>query len=288
MSQRIDVRPMGATHTPGRFARGSVFFVGTATVILRYGGFTILTDPNFLHQGDHVHLGYGMTSRRLTEPAIDISQLPAIDLVVLSHYHGDHFDPLVERRLDKRVPIYTTPHAARELRRKGFRTTHAIDTWSWEELAKGDARLRITAMPGRHGPGPLTHLLPPVMGSMLDFITPEGRRALRVYITGDTLMHKHLRSIPRHFQGIDLALVHLGGTRVLGVMLTMDATQGIRLIRLVNPRTVIPIHYDDYTVFQSPLEDFADAVERAGLGRRVIYLRGGQTHHFTVHPDRWR
>jgi len=29
------------------FARGSVFFVGTATVLLRYAGFTILTDPNF-------------------------------------------------------------------------------------------------------------------------------------------------------------------------------------------------------------------------------------------------
>jgi hypothetical protein len=37
---------------------GSVQFIGTATVLLRYGGLTILTDPNFLHKGDHVHLGY--------------------------------------------------------------------------------------------------------------------------------------------------------------------------------------------------------------------------------------
>ncbi len=63
------------------------FFVGTATIILRYAGFTILTDPNFLHAGDHIHLGYGLTSERLTEPAINIE--------VLSHYHGDHFDRLV-------------------------------------------------------------------------------------------------------------------------------------------------------------------------------------------------
>jgi hypothetical protein len=37
--------------TPGEqsdFRRGSIFFVGTATVLLRYAGFTILTDPNFL------------------------------------------------------------------------------------------------------------------------------------------------------------------------------------------------------------------------------------------------
>ena len=51
-------------------AQGSVFFIGTATVLLCYAGFTILTDPNFLHQGDHVHLGFGLTATRITNPAL--------------------------------------------------------------------------------------------------------------------------------------------------------------------------------------------------------------------------
>jgi hypothetical protein len=55
---------------------GSIFFVGTATTIIRNNGFTLLTDPNFIHAGDHAHLGYGLTSERLTNPAIDIDQLP--------------------------------------------------------------------------------------------------------------------------------------------------------------------------------------------------------------------
>jgi len=42
---------------------GSLFFVGTATTIIRFGGFTLLTDPNFLHQGERVHLGYGLPNR---------------------------------------------------------------------------------------------------------------------------------------------------------------------------------------------------------------------------------
>ena len=70
--------------------RGSIFFVGTATTIIRFAGFTILTDPNFLHAGDHAHIGYGMTTERLTEPAFDIEALPPIDFCILSHYHGDH------------------------------------------------------------------------------------------------------------------------------------------------------------------------------------------------------
>ncbi len=91
--------------------QGSIFFIGTATILLRFGGFTILTDPNFLHAGDHVHLGYGLTSERLTDPAINIEDLPPVDLCVLSHYHGDHFDQLVEEKLDKNLPIVTTNHA---------------------------------------------------------------------------------------------------------------------------------------------------------------------------------
>jgi L-ascorbate metabolism protein UlaG (beta-lactamase superfamily) len=31
---------------------GSLTFLGNATTLVRYGGFTVLTDPNFLHD-DH-------------------------------------------------------------------------------------------------------------------------------------------------------------------------------------------------------------------------------------------
>src|SRR3954453_1691061 len=122
----------------GDLSRGSIFFVGTATVILRYAGFTILTDPNFLHAGDHVHLGYGMTSERLTNPAIDIESLPPVDLCVLSHMHEDHFDRLVQEKLDKDLPIVTTEHAAESLRAKGFRDLRPLDTWQSVSFIKGE------------------------------------------------------------------------------------------------------------------------------------------------------
>jgi hypothetical protein len=37
----------------------SIFSVGTATVIIRYAGLTVMIDPNFLHSVDHVPLGFG-------------------------------------------------------------------------------------------------------------------------------------------------------------------------------------------------------------------------------------
>jgi L-ascorbate metabolism protein UlaG (beta-lactamase superfamily) len=270
------------------FNQGSIFFIGTATVILRYAGFTILTDPNFLHAGDHVHLGYGLTSERLTNPAIDIEELPPLDLCVLSHYHGDHFDRVAEEKLDKDLPIITTNHAREELEAKDFRKAIGLDTWEAVDFTKGAARLRISSMPGQHGPGIVDFALPPVMGSVLDFETTGAERLLRLYISGDTLVHDELKEIPQRFPEIDLGLFHLGGTRIMGVMLTMNDEQGVEAIKIIQPEKAIPIHYNDYDVFKSPLEDFKRAAEAAGLSDKIIYLAHGETYNFEVPSSRRR
>lgn len=268
--------------TAPEFSKGNLFFVGTATVILRYAGLTILTDPNFLHQGDHVHLGYGIRSRRLTNPAIGMDELPPVDFVLLSHLHEDHFDRLVMESLDRSLPIVTTTRAAKALQGHGFHAAIPLVPWETLTVDKGAAQVGITAMPGRHGPGPLSALLPPVMGSLLEFRGSGGRPLFRIYVTGDTLVFDELAEIPRRYPNIDLALLHLGGTRVAGVLLTMDADQGVRLVQIVMAKVHIPIHYNDYTVLKSSLEDFRRAVKAAGLEGRVHYLRHGDTYEFEV------
>jgi L-ascorbate metabolism protein UlaG (beta-lactamase superfamily) len=99
---------------------GSIHFIGTATVLIQCGGFTILTDPTFVHMHEQVSIGYGMYTTRLTNPAVEITELPPLDLVLLSHFHGDHFDQVAERELDKSLPIVTTAEAARQLSAREF------------------------------------------------------------------------------------------------------------------------------------------------------------------------
>ena len=53
-------------------------------------------------------------------------------------------------------------------------------------------------------------------------------------------------------------------------------------MRLIGPEVTIPIHYDDYDVFLSPLEDFKKAVESAGWGDKVVYLDRGDQYRFEV------
>lgn len=265
---------------------GSVQFVGTATALIRYQGLTILTDPNFVHRGDRVHLGYGLHSTRLTDPAIDFDQLPPIDFVLLSHLHEDHFDKLVEAQLPRHTPIVTTCPAARTLRRRGFTSTYALRVWDYVTVRKGHVSLRVTSMPGTHGPMLIAAALPDVMGSMLDFRNELDGRVYRMYISGDTLVHEDLHEIPRRYKHIDLALLHLGGTRILGIPVTMDAAQGIECLRIIRPDLAIPIHYNDYDVFKDPLENFVRAVERAGLQGQVRCLYHGESYSFAPRAGR--
>jgi L-ascorbate metabolism protein UlaG (beta-lactamase superfamily) len=265
--------------TPGA---GTIQYIGTATVLIRYQGFTILTDPNFLHRGERIHLGYGMTSERLEEPAIDFDVLPPVDLVILSHLHEDHFDLLVQQKLRHDIPIVTTPEASERLGQLGFRQRYALGRWDSLTVRKGDASVRITAMPARHGPRGVTAMLPTGMGSMLDFGNGPGGAAYRIYISGDTLLYDDIAEIPQRFPDIDLALLHLGGERLLGlVTVSMTGADGVSMMRLIAPRITIPLHLDDYGVYKSPPSEFDAAVRAAGLGDKAVVLQRGQAYGFS-------
>jgi L-ascorbate metabolism protein UlaG (beta-lactamase superfamily) len=234
-----------------------ITFGGTATTLIRLGSFTVLTDPNFLHRGQRAYLGKGLWSRRLTEPALQPADLPPLDAVVLSHLHGDHFDRIARRELDRTVPLVTTEPAADRLRRYGF-ATHGLPVWSVHEQTRGDETLSVQALPGIHARGILRSLLPPVMGSLLVHKV-NGVVRRRIYISGDTLTGDHLDEIHERHPQIDAALVHLGGTRILFSTITMDAQQGLDFLRRIRPHRAIPIHHDDYGVFKSPVSDFLTA-----------------------------
>ncbi|EPE30366.1 Metallo-hydrolase/oxidoreductase [Glarea lozoyensis ATCC 20868] len=300
----------------------SIYFVGTATTILEWEGIRLMTDPNFLHAGDHVHLGPGVTGTRKTNPALDLHELPRIDVVLLSHYHADHFDQEVESSLRRSLPIITTPHAKSHLSEKAdgeaFTSVYDLDTFQsmFVDITLGakdsqanvsqkgpkSAAMKVTAMPGKHVPpgilGTLNDFLgavPPTNGWMLELgYLPSSNDdsfqcTYRIYISGDTLLVDELKTIPERYAGqnIDLMLIHLGGTSIPGpnaplLMVTMDAKQGVELLRLINPDLTIPIHYDDYDVFQSPLSDFIKEIEQAGLSEKVVYLDRQDRYSFEV------
>src|SRR4051812_32246282 len=93
----------------------SLTFVGTATTVLRLGSFTVLTDPNFLHKGQRVYLGYGLSSKRLTEPAMQPEDLR---LVTMDGRQGADLVELIGPPVT--VPIHYDDYTVFKTQRRGL------------------------------------------------------------------------------------------------------------------------------------------------------------------------
>src|SRR5436190_4242598 len=83
-------------------------WLGHSTVLLKVDGMTILTDPVF---SDRVGLSVGPVTlglKRLVAPALPLSLVPKVDLVLLSHAHMDHFDlPTLRQLASPRTTVVT-------------------------------------------------------------------------------------------------------------------------------------------------------------------------------------
>lgn len=236
-----------------------VTHLGTALVLLELDGLTILTDP-VLGGSARYGFGWGLRSRHLRPTGIPAEYLPPVDLVLLSHdQHEDNLDPEGERFLSQAGQVLTTEAAARR--------------GAFTGLAPGDTievgALRITAVPARHGPAGSRPLVGPVIGFVVDH--PEFAHGA-VYVTGDTVDYRALREIPFR---VGTLFLHLGAAHYGPMRFTMDADDGAAFALRLDPHTVIPIHYDDWTHFSDPPEHIAPAFEAAGLGDRLRMLPKG-------------
>ncbi len=136
---------------------------------------------------------------------------------------------------------------------------------------------RLTA---RHVPPPVSRLMPQTHGRLLDTTLSDGRQ-LSICISGDTLVVEGIHAIAKRFPRIDVGFVHLGGTRIphrsIGILVTLDANGGIELLRILAPRTIVPVHNDDWSLFSSSLRDFLYATDAVGLRERVHVISRGET-----------
>jgi L-ascorbate metabolism protein UlaG (beta-lactamase superfamily) len=114
------------------------------------------------------------------------------------------------------------------------------------------------------------------MGSVLE-LRRGGELSWRGYITGDTLFRPFLGEVLERCGPLDVVIPHLGGTRALGITVTMDARQGAGLVELLKPGVTVPVHFDDYSRFASPLGDFVEEVRRRRAPGELRTVHRGDT-----------
>jgi L-ascorbate metabolism protein UlaG (beta-lactamase superfamily) len=228
--------------------------VGGPTVLIEVGGWRLLTDPTFDPAGQAYKFGWGTGSQKLAGPAIAAADIGPIDAVLLSHdHHDDNLDPAGRALLPTAGAVLTTIAGAKRL----GGNARGLEAWATTALeAPGKPAIEVTATPCRHGP-PLSR---PIVGDVIGFALGwEGQEHGVLWISGDTVLYEGVREVSRLQVGT--ALLHLGGVRfpISGPLhYTMTAHQAVELCGLIQPRTVIPIHYEGWKHFRQGRE----AIER--------------------------
>ncbi|MFE5407637.1 MBL fold metallo-hydrolase [Microbacterium sp. NPDC056569] len=241
--------------------------IGGPTALVEWEGWRILTDPTFDPPGRTYSFGFGTSSRKTTGPAIGLSEIGEVDLVLLSHHHhADNLDDAGREGLSAARTVLTTVAGAKSLTAKGVhpdaRGLTAGDAVTL--TADGKPDLVITATPCRHG-APLTRpIVGPVVGFALS-LRDSARPGL--WVTGDTVMYGDLRRAATGMRP-DVALVHIGAVRfpLTGPLAyTMDADDAVELIRLAQPGVAVPVHVEGWSHF-SQQEEAAGKVFDAAPG----------------------
>jgi L-ascorbate metabolism protein UlaG (beta-lactamase superfamily) len=241
-------------------------YINGPTALFEVAGLRFLTDPTFDPKGtDYKTQIY--TLHKLSDPAISLADIGAIDFVLLSHdHHFDNLDNAGRMLLSKAHKVYTTTAGAERL------GNNAVGLKNWESLSvsTNDGRtLQITGTPARHGPANGDR--GPVTGFVLNLVDEDDA----VYISGDTVWYEGVKKVAKRFN-VKIAVLFMGAAVVKEVgkaHLTMTAEEGILVAQHFPAAKIIPLHFEGWGHFSEPYNEIQIAFEKAGIAERLLWIQ---------------
>ena len=246
--------------------RLTVAWLGHATVLMNFHGSWVLTDPALERR---IGLGRGLAKlgpKRLMEPALRPGELPALDLLLLSHAHMDHTDLGTLRRLSASTPV-VVQNGNRDLVRRFGR----VEELAWGEEAEIDG-LRIESTESRHwGARMITDTQRGYGGYLLQ---KEGRTVL---FAGDTAYTDALTPLGQRGR-IDLAILPIGAYDPW-IANHASPEQAWAMFKALGAEYVLPVHHSTFRLSREPVDEpIKRFLAAAGNERwRVVATQVGAT-----------
>jgi L-ascorbate metabolism protein UlaG (beta-lactamase superfamily) len=268
-------RPMtGESKKPILVSPGElgITFIGHSSFFIQIGGRKVLIDPVFAERL--------IALRRLRRPGVKIKDLPAIDMVLLSHAHMDHLNrPSLRRivahniKVSGRAPIAVVPWGVEDLVNDlGFARVVTLEWWQTKSIGG----LELTMTPCKHWGA---RLFKDTHRGFGGYVIRGGGHSL--YHSGDTAYFDGFTHIGKRLKP-EVALLPIGAYRpdsYRGVhTCPEEALQGFLDL---GARRMIPMHYGTFRLSQEPMEEPVErlmaAARLAGVASSVSVLPEGDT-----------
>ncbi len=290
---RPDIALLKANHS-----ETTVTWIGHATLLVQMAGINVLTDPHFSERTFAVQ--WAGPERKVPLP-MQLSELPHIDLVVISHNHYDHLDVDTVRALAEQPggsPLFAVPLGVDAwMRAQGIEKVQAFDWWQMRSLTGMQAL--PTAQSGARDPALGDVELSFVPAHHWSSRTPWDRNktlwggwvvkavgapAFSFYFAGDTGYSADFVEIGKRFGAIDLAAIPVGAYEPRWFMSGqhVNPAEAVQMHKDLRARRSVGIHWGTFELTDEPLDAPLGALpaarDAAGVPERDFFLmRHGET-----------
>jgi L-ascorbate metabolism protein UlaG (beta-lactamase superfamily) len=231
-------------------------WLGHATVLINFSGVKILTDPVLFPRIGIRLPGFTIGPKRLTAPALEVDELPKIDVILLSHAHFDHLDLRTLRCFDEKTSVITARATSDLLRRTRFRDVTEVDWGETRTYTTAAGDIDVSAFRVKHwGARKRRDSYRGYNGYLLE------RQGRRIIFAGDTAMTDTFAEL-RGRGAIHLAIMSIGAYNPW-IHSHCTPEQAIEMANAADARFIMPVHHQTFRLSFEPLREPIERFEAA-------------------------
>ena len=234
---------------PEHFDDNKIYYAwfGHSSVLVHMHGLNILVDPIFSRHSSPVPF---VGPKRFPGRVIQPSELPEIDIVLITHNHYDHLDKPTILALDPQVKSYIAPEGVgRNLTGFGV-SRQKITELNWHDQRNCNG-LRIVCTPAQHNSA--RTLWDADKTLWCSYVLQDS--AFTVYFSGDSGFSGHFQEIHDLYGDVDLAFMECGQYGELWHWIHMFPEESAEACRILHAKQSVPIHWGAYVLSLHPWDD---------------------------------